>query len=147
MEHWSYKCHAFAVESFFKNNDSATQTQCEFRKHFNIGRNCKVLTRQTILNWVRQFRSTASALPKKNLGHPRSVCIPENAERVQVALQHSPWYSATDSLRWHAEDYLQNNGAHLADVFKKYLSQACFSTDFTNLFLILTENKLPTSQI
>jgi hypothetical protein len=30
---------AFAVESFFKNNDSATKTKREFRKHFNTGRN------------------------------------------------------------------------------------------------------------
>jgi hypothetical protein len=39
-------------ERFFKNNDSATETQCEFRKHFNTGRNGKFLTRHTILNWV-----------------------------------------------------------------------------------------------
>jgi hypothetical protein len=38
----------FAVERFFKNNDSGSQTQREFRKHFNISRNGKVPTRQTI---------------------------------------------------------------------------------------------------
>jgi hypothetical protein len=70
-----------------------------FRKHFNIGRNGKVLKRQTILNRVNQFRSTASALSKKNPGRPRSVRIPENVEKVRVALQQSPPRSATNSLR------------------------------------------------
>jgi transposase len=78
----------------FKNNDSATQTQREFRKHFNIGRKDKVSTSQTLLNWVIQFRSTASALRKKNPGRPRSVHNPENLERVRVALQQSPRRSA-----------------------------------------------------
>jgi hypothetical protein len=50
IEHWSCEHRAFALESFFKNNDSATQTQREFRKHFNFGRNGKVPTCQTILN-------------------------------------------------------------------------------------------------
>jgi hypothetical protein len=81
-EQWLCEHRAFAVKSFFKNDDSATQTQHEFRKHFNIGRNGKVPTRQTILNWISKFRSTASALPKKNPGRPRSVHNPENVERV-----------------------------------------------------------------
>jgi hypothetical protein len=37
---------AFAVESFLKNNYSATQRQREFRKHCNSGRNGKVPIRQ-----------------------------------------------------------------------------------------------------
>ena len=36
-------------------------TQREFRRHFNIGRNGQVPTQQTILNWVKNFRATASA--------------------------------------------------------------------------------------
>jgi hypothetical protein len=38
--------------------------------------------------------STASGLPKKNPGCPRSVHNPENVERVWVALQQSPCRSA-----------------------------------------------------
>jgi hypothetical protein len=34
MERWSCEHRAFAVESFFKNNDPATQTRREFKKHF-----------------------------------------------------------------------------------------------------------------
>jgi hypothetical protein len=33
-----------------------------FRRHFDIGRNGKVPTRQTILNWITQFRTTASVV-------------------------------------------------------------------------------------
>jgi hypothetical protein len=94
MERWSCGHRSFSVESFFKNNDSATQTQREFRKHLSIRRNDKVPMHQTILNLVGQFRSTASALPEKKPGHPRSVCNPENMEREQVALQQSPLRSA-----------------------------------------------------
>jgi hypothetical protein len=61
MERWACRHDVFAVVSFLKKNDSATQTQREFRKHFNIGRHGKVPMRQTILIWVSQFGSTASA--------------------------------------------------------------------------------------
>ena len=57
MERWSEEDRAFAVETFFKNNDSATVMQRVFRRHFDIGRTGKVLTRQTILNWLKQFRT------------------------------------------------------------------------------------------
>jgi hypothetical protein len=60
MQRWSEEHRAFAVEKFFKNNDAATATQRVFRRHFDIGRNGKVPTRQTILNWVTQFGTTAS---------------------------------------------------------------------------------------
>jgi hypothetical protein len=60
----------------------------------NLGRNGKVPTGQTVLNWIIQFRSTASPLPKDNHGRPRSVRNPENVERVRVALEQSPRRSA-----------------------------------------------------
>jgi hypothetical protein len=86
------------MESFLKNNDTATQTQREFKKHLSVGRNGKVPMRQTILNCIRQCMSTASALPKKNPGRPRSVRDPEIVERVRVALQQSPRRSARRHL-------------------------------------------------
>ncbi|PNF16160.1 hypothetical protein B7P43_G01117, partial [Cryptotermes secundus] len=70
---------------FFLNDDSATQIQRKFWKHFNIGRNDKVPKRQTILNWVSQFRSTVSALLKNNSDRPRSVRNPEDVETLRVA--------------------------------------------------------------
>ena len=74
MQRWSEERRAFAAETFFflKNNDSATVTQRVFRRHFDIGRNGKVPTRQTILNWVTQFRTTASIVNKKPPGRPRN---------------------------------------------------------------------------
>ena len=94
MQRWSEGHRVFAVETFFKNNDSATVTQHVFRRHFDIGRNGKVPTRQTILNWVTQFRTTASIVNKKPPGRPLTVRTPENVRRVAHAFQRSPQRSA-----------------------------------------------------
>jgi hypothetical protein len=75
---------------FFLNNDTATVTRRVFRRHFDIGRNGKVPTRQTILNWVTQFRTTASIVDKKPPGRPRTVRTPENVRRVAHIFQRSP---------------------------------------------------------
>jgi hypothetical protein len=83
----------FVVETIFKNGGSATVTQRVFR-HFDIGRNGKVPTHQTILNWVTQFRTTASNVNKKPSGRPRIVRTPENERRVSHAFQRSPQLSA-----------------------------------------------------
>jgi hypothetical protein len=55
----------------------------------------------------------------------------------------------TDSLWWCAKERLQNNGAQLTDVvFKKQSSHGTFFYRLhKSVFLILTENKLPISQI
>jgi len=94
MQRWSEGHRAFAVETFFKNNDSATVTQRVFRRHFDIGGNGKVPTRQTILNCVTQFRTTASIVNKKPPDRPRTVRTPENVRRVAHAFQCSPQRSA-----------------------------------------------------
>ena len=39
MERWSVEHRAFAVETYFKNNDSVVVTQRIFRRHYNIHRN------------------------------------------------------------------------------------------------------------
>jgi hypothetical protein len=89
MHRWSVEHRAFAVETFFKNNGSATVTQRVFRRHFNIGRNGKGPTRQTILNCVTQFRTAVSIVNKKPSGRPRTVRTPENVRRVSLAFQRS----------------------------------------------------------
>jgi hypothetical protein len=94
MRHWSEEHRAFAVETFFKNNDSATVMQRVFQRHFDIGRNGKVPTRQTILNWVKQFKTTASVVNKKPPVRPQTVRTPENVHRVAHAFQRSPQRSA-----------------------------------------------------
>ena len=49
---------------------------------------------RTILNWVTQFRTTASIVYKKPPGRPRSVRTPENVRRVAHAFQGNPQRSA-----------------------------------------------------
>jgi hypothetical protein len=41
MQRWSEEHRAFALEMFFKNNDSANVMQCVFWQHFDIWRNGK----------------------------------------------------------------------------------------------------------
>ena len=94
MERWSAAHRAFAVETFFKNGDSAIRTQRIFRQHFNIGRHGHVPDRHTINNWVRKFRTTASTEDKKHGGKPKTVRTPENIERVRIDFQRSPKRSA-----------------------------------------------------
>ena len=66
MERWSVEHWAFAVEMYFKNNDSVIVTQRIFRQHFTIHRNDSVPSHNTVLLWVRNIRETASAA-KENL--------------------------------------------------------------------------------
>jgi len=82
MQRWWYEHQAFAMVTFFKNSDSAAVTQRVFRRHFDIGRIGKVPTRQTILNWFKQFRTTSSIVNKKPPGRPRTVRTPENVRRA-----------------------------------------------------------------
>jgi uncharacterized protein (UPF0147 family) len=65
MECWSVQHWAFAVETYFKNNNSVV-TQQIFHQHFNIDRNDSVPSHNTVLLWVRNLRETASA-QKENL--------------------------------------------------------------------------------
>jgi len=85
MQRSSEEHRAFAVETLFENNDPASVTQRVFRRHFDIGRNGKVPTRQTILNWVTQFRTTESIVDKKPPVRPRTVRTPENVRRMAHA--------------------------------------------------------------
>jgi len=88
MQRWSKGI----ARLLWKNNDSARQLV--FRRHFDIRRNGKILTHQTILNWVTQFRTSASIVNKKPPGRPRTVRTPENVRRVAHAFQCSPQRSA-----------------------------------------------------
>ena len=62
MEQWTAQRRAFVVEAYFKNGDSAVTTQRLFRIHFNIPRHDRVPCRNTIKEWVQNFRENASAL-------------------------------------------------------------------------------------
>ncbi|KAJ4425605.1 hypothetical protein ANN_27801, partial [Periplaneta americana] len=78
----------------FFNNDSTMITQRVFSRHFEIGRNGKIPTLQMILNWLRQFRTTASVRNKRPPGRPQTVRTPEYVQRVAAAFQRSAQHSA-----------------------------------------------------
>jgi len=87
---WSGEHRDFAVETFFKNNESVIATQRAFRRHFRLGRRAPVPDRKTILLWVSNMRATGSTLKRKPPGRPRSVRTPENVQTVRASIEQSP---------------------------------------------------------
>ena len=65
MESWTGAQRAFAVKSFYKNNDSYVAAQREFCKKFGIHRKSKVPSAHAIKTWVNNFEETGSAIEKK----------------------------------------------------------------------------------
>jgi len=63
---------------FFKNDESVTLTQRKFRLHFNVVRHGRIPSRNTVLLWVHNLCTTASATKKKQGGSARTVRTPEN---------------------------------------------------------------------
>ena len=61
MEQWTTQHRAFTIEAYFKNCNSAVTTQRLLCRHFNI-RLGRVPCRNTINEWVQNFRENASAL-------------------------------------------------------------------------------------
>jgi hypothetical protein len=55
MESWTGAQRAFAVKSFYKNNDIYVAVQREFRKKFGIRRNSKVPSAHARKTWVNIF--------------------------------------------------------------------------------------------
>jgi hypothetical protein len=95
MERWSVQHRAFAVETYFKNNDSVVLTQGILRQHYNIHRNDSVPSRHTVLLWVRNFRETASAAKRKPQGREPSLRTHENIEGVRQDFVRNPRRSAS----------------------------------------------------
>ena len=83
MEQWTAQHRAFVIEAYFKNGDSAVTTQRLFRIHFNIHHG-HVPCRNTIKEWVQNFRENASALKRKPRGRILMVRTPENVDKVRI---------------------------------------------------------------
>jgi len=96
MEQRIAQHHFFVVEAYFKNGDSAVTRQRLFRRHFNIPRHGRVPCRNTIKEWVQNFRENASAL--KPRGRIPMVRTPENVDKVRMAIVTS----ARRSVRRHS---------------------------------------------
>jgi transposase len=56
---------AFAVTSFYNNNDSYVAARREFSKKFGIHRNSEVPSAHAIKTWVNNFEETGSTVKKK----------------------------------------------------------------------------------
>jgi hypothetical protein len=67
MESWTGAQRAFAVKSFYKNNDSYVADQHEFRKKFGIHRNSKVPSAHAIKTWINNSVETGSTVKRKVL--------------------------------------------------------------------------------
>jgi len=65
MESWTGARRAFAVKSFYKNNDSYVAAQREFRKKFGTHRNSKVPSAHAIKTRLNNFEETGSTVKKK----------------------------------------------------------------------------------
>ena len=77
---------AFAVKSFYKNNDTYVAAQREFHKKFGIHRNSKVPSVHAIKTWVNSFEETGSTVKKKG-GSVKTVRIPHNIDAVRASFE------------------------------------------------------------
>ena len=84
---------AFAVKSFYMNNDSYVAAKREFRKKFGIHRNSKVPSAHAIKTWVNNFEEAGSAVKKKG-GNFKTVRTPQNIDAVRASFEQSPRRSA-----------------------------------------------------
>jgi len=98
MSEWKTEHRAFAVEMFFKSQESYITTIHAFRKRFSIQPHKPVPTEVTVRSWVKNFRQKGVVNKIKPPGPKKNVRTPENIERVRIALQKSP----QRSLRKHA---------------------------------------------
>jgi len=93
MESWTGARRAFAVKSFYKNNDNYVAAQREFRKKFGIDRNSKVPSVHAIKTWENNFEETGSTVEKKG-GSVKTVRAPQNIDAVRASFEQSPRRSA-----------------------------------------------------
>ena len=86
MESWTGAQRAFAVKSFYKNNDSYVAAQREFRKKFGIHRNSKVPSAHAIKSSVNNFEETDSTVKKKG-GSVKTVRTPTEHCRCESVIR------------------------------------------------------------
>jgi len=92
-ESWTIAQCAFAVNLFYKNNNSYVAAQREFRKKFGIHRNSKVPSARAIKMWVNNFEETGSTVKKKG-GSVKTVRTPQNIDAMTASFEQSPRRSA-----------------------------------------------------
>jgi hypothetical protein len=88
---WFGEHRGFVIEAFFKNNDSLTPTQREFRTPFGLYAADVFPDWKKIMRWVSNVRVSGSALPS---GRPRNFKSPEYVQRVRASIEQSTRHSA-----------------------------------------------------
>ena len=89
IESWTGAQRAFAVKSFYKNNDSYVAAQSKFRKKFGIHQNSKVPSAHAIKKWVYNFEETGSTVKKKGVS-VKTVRTPKNIDVARASFEQSP---------------------------------------------------------
>ena len=89
MQQWNVEHRVFAVEQFFRNNDSVVTVRL-FRRQFNVARDGAIPDRNTVLRWVVSFRTTGSVMKRTSTGRPRTARTLENFESVRKSVIESP---------------------------------------------------------
>ena len=93
MQQWNVEHRVFAVEHFFRNNDSVDTVQHLFHRQFNFARDVAIPDRNTVLRWGESFRTTGSFMKRMSTGRLRTARTPEN-ESVRRSVIVSPRGSA-----------------------------------------------------
>lgn len=90
MSHWTGEQRAFAVEAYFKANDSCATARRRFCSHYNIRRLSDGPSENLIRLWVRRFRETGTAANNPRPGPSRISRTNENIELVVNSLNNNP---------------------------------------------------------
>ena len=138
-----------------------------FHSQFNIGQRGAVPSRNTILRWVENFRSTGNIMKKKPLGPRHSVTTPENVGRVREPLIMSPRLLARrhasacitcfkhssglnwedDELPWNVSGFSKMALWHTPQTIQWMFFDACFEdTSFHVVATFCALQDLPTCQ-
>lgn len=90
MSQWTGEQRAFAIEAFFKANDSCVIARRRFCSRYNIRRLRDAPSEDLIRSWVRRFRATSSAENNPRPGPSRTSRTNENIELVASSVCDNP---------------------------------------------------------
>ncbi|CAK1604586.1 unnamed protein product [Parnassius mnemosyne] len=90
MSQWTGEQRAFAIEAYFKANDSCAIARRRFCSRYNIRRLRDAPSENLIRLWVRRFRKTSSAANNPRPGSSRTSRTDDNIELVANSLRDNP---------------------------------------------------------
>lgn len=90
MSQWSNEQRAFAVEAYFKTNDSCVSARRRFCSHYNIRRLTDAPSVNLIRTWVQKFRATGSIIKNPHTGPSQISRTEENIQCVGSSMQEKP---------------------------------------------------------